>query len=84
MENYLDTIKKKITDKIKVENIEIIDNSKKHKTHKYFNKEKYHIEIIIKSNYLKNLSRIEAHKKIMTILEHDLKSFIHALEIKIN
>jgi BolA protein len=84
MENYLDTIKKKISDQVKVENIEIINNSKKHERHKFFNKEKYHIELIIKSNYLKNLSRIEAHKKIMSILDYDLKSSIHALEIKIN
>jgi len=30
------------------------------------------------------LSKIEAHKKIMNILDEELKSKIHSLEIKIN
>ena len=84
MENYLNEIKKKISGQIKVEDIKVINNSKKHERHKFFQKDKYHLELIIKSAYLKSLPRVEAHKKIMVILDQDLKNLIHALEIKIN
>ena len=35
MKNYFEEIKKKLSKKIKLENLEIIDNSHKHKTHKF-------------------------------------------------
>jgi len=35
------------------------------------------------SDELKGLERIEAHKKIMSLLSNELKNKIHALEIKI-
>ena len=38
----------------------------------------------IDSKYLKSLNKIQAHKKVMKILEKELKNKIHALEIKIN
>ena len=40
MENYLKTIKKKLTDKVVLEKLEIINNSNKHKGHKFFSKAK--------------------------------------------
>ena len=45
MENYLKIIKKKLEEEISFENIEIIDNSNKHKTHKFFSKDKYHLHL---------------------------------------
>ena len=42
-----------------------------------------HLTIIITSEELKLLDKIEAHKKIMKVLSDDLKTRIHALEIKI-
>lgn len=83
MENYLNIVKKKITNSIDVEDITIVDNSSKHKTHKFFDKDKYHIQLNIKSSYLCKMSRIEAQKMIMKILSDDLKNKIHALEINI-
>ena len=58
MKDYLKSIEKKLKDSIKVENIEIKDNSSKHKKHKFFNVNKYHIQIKIKSTYLNSLSKI--------------------------
>ena len=49
MKNYLNIIENKLKEKIKIEDIEIIDNSKKHKHHKSFDPEKLHIHIKIKS-----------------------------------
>ena len=83
MKNYLNIIENKLKEKIKIEDIEIIDNSKKHKHHKSFNPEKLHIHIKIKSSYLSSLTRINAQRTVMSILSDDLKNKIHALEISI-
>ena len=83
MKNYFDEIKKKLEDKIKLEKIEIVDNSYKHKNHKFFSPQKYHLQLKIKSVYLNSISRINAQKIIMKVLEQDLKTKIHALEINI-
>ena len=84
MENFLEEIKIKIKKNIELEEIDIVDNSYLHSNHKFFDKNKKHLKIIIKSNFLKNLKKIESHKKIMEILKNDLKEKIHALEIKIS
>tara|TARA_Y100000591_G_C21676976_1_gene615975 strand:- start:490 stop:744 length:255 start_codon:yes stop_codon:yes gene_type:complete len=83
MEIYFDSIKSKLHENLDIEKIEIIDNSYLHKTHKSYSSEKYHLKIIVKSNFLKSISKIMAHKKIMSILREDLKNRIHALEISI-
>ena len=83
MENYLKYIEKKLQDNVKLENIEIIDNSAKHKGHKFFSENKYHLHLKIKSVYLKSINRLKAQKLIMSILKDDLKDKIHALEISI-
>ena len=84
MENYLEEIKIKLKKNIKLEEIDVVDNSHLHSKHKFFDKNKKHLKIIIKSNFLKNLKQIESHKKIMEILKDDLSEKIHALEIKIS
>ena len=83
MKNYFETICAKLSDKIEIEDIKIIDNSFKHKLHKSFSPDKYHIHLKIKSIFLNSLSRISAQKLIMKVLEEDLKTKIHALEISI-
>ena len=72
-----------MNNEIELEDIVIIDNSSKHKGHKFFSPEKYHLHLKIKSLYLSSLSRINAQKIIMKVLENDLKTKIHALEINI-
>ena len=83
MENYLNNIKIRLKKNIALENLEIIDNSHLHKNHKFFSKNKFHLHIKIKSQYLNSLSRIKAQKIIMTILKDDFKSKLHGLEISI-
>ena len=83
MENYFKQIEKKLKEKINFEEIEIIDNSEKHKGHKFFSEEKYHLHLKIKSLYLNSISRLSAQKLIMNILKKDLQTKIHALEISI-
>ena len=83
MKNYFDEIKAKINNKIEVENIEIVDNTQKHKGHKFYSPNKFHLHLKIKSLYLNSLSRVSSQKIIMKILSDDLKTKIHALEISI-
>ena len=83
MKNYFDQICEKLKKKIAIEEIEVVDNSHKHKGHKFFSDEKFHLNLKIKSVYLNNLTRVNAQKEIMNILKDDLKTKIHALEINI-
>ena len=83
MKNYFDEIIKKLNKEIPIENLIIVDNSHKHRKHKYFSPEKFHLQLRIKSLYLNSLSRVSAQKMIMKILKEDLKKKIHALEISI-
>tara|TARA_Y200000002_G_C22449405_1_gene565650 strand:- start:227 stop:481 length:255 start_codon:yes stop_codon:yes gene_type:complete len=83
MKDYLKEIEKKLKNKIDFQNLEIIDNSHKHKGHKFFSEEKYHLHLKMRSLYLKSISRLSAQKLIMNILKEDLKTKIHALEISI-
>ena len=84
MENYFKYIKKKLQKKIKCESLEIIDNSARHRGHKFFSENKYHLHLKIKSLYLKSISRLHAQKLVMDTLKDDLKDKIHALEISID
>ena len=84
MKSFIELVEKKIKNNLQIDKIEIIDNTYKHSKHKFYNKDKLHLQIAIKSNFLKTLSKIEAHKKIMNILDEELKNKIHSLEIKIN
>ena len=83
MENYFKDIEKKLKEKINFEKLEVIDNSHKHKRHKFFSEEKYHLHLKIKSLYLRSISRLSAQKLVMNILKEDLETKIHALEISI-
>ena len=83
MENYFKKKKKKIEKKIVFEKLEIANNSDKHKGHKFYSKDKYHLHLKIESLYLKSISRLNAQRLIMSILKDDLKTRIHALEISI-
>jgi stress-induced morphogen len=83
MKNYFEDICEKLKNKINIEDIKIVDNSSKHKGHKFFSPEKFHLHIKIKSIYLNSLSRVNAQKIVMKILKDDLKTKIHALEISI-
>ena len=83
MENYFKEIEKKLKKEIKFEKLEIINNSHKHKGHKFFSEDKYHLHLKIESVFLRSITRLSAQKLIMNVLKDDLKQKIHALEISI-
>ena len=83
MNLYINQIEEKIKNKIKLEEIKIIDNTESHRTHKSFQEGKLHLILEIKSNYLKKLKRIEAEKILMEIIKDEFQKNIHALEIRL-
>ena len=83
MITIFDKIKKKINDEINPQNVILIDKSNLHKKHKSFDLNKFHLKIIIESTILKKMNKIDAHKKVFSILKEEMKNKIHALEIEI-
>ena len=78
------TVKKKITSQITFDNIEIEDKSFLHKNHAGNKEGKFHLKILIKSEELKKLTKIESNKKIYKILDKEMKESIHSLQILIS
>ena len=83
MTTFIDQIKGKIIKELKPEKVLVIDNSNLHTKHKSFDPTKYHIKLIIKSEKLKKMTKINAHKEIFSILDYEIKNNIHAVEIEI-
>ena len=77
-------VKKKIIQQIILEDIKIEDKTFLHKNHKSHEKKKFHIKLIIKSEQLKNQSKIQSAKKIYKILDYEIKKYIHSIQILIN
>ena len=74
-------LKKKLTEKIKINNIQIEDKSFLHEKHQNFDKNKFHIKLTIESSELKKISSIEANRKIYRILKDEMNRSIHSLQI---
>ena len=51
MKNYFKEIERKLKENIKIEKIEIVDNSSKHSKHKFFSSEKYHLKLTKKVKF---------------------------------
>ena len=77
-------VKKKLEDNIIIEKIKIEDKSFLHKNHKGNQEGKYHLKLIIVSEELKKMNKIESNKKIYKILDQELKEFIHSIQILIS
>jgi BolA protein len=77
-------VKKKLIDEIVIEKINVEDKSFLHKNHSGHQEGKFHLKIIIESKELKNYNKIESNKKIYKILDQEIKSNIHSLQILIN
>ena len=76
-------VKNKLEQNITCEKIEIQDKTFLHKNHKTHDKKKFHLKLIIASNYLKKKNKIESTKEIYKILENELKNYIHSIQISI-
>tara|TARA_B110000027_G_C15857113_1_gene185274 strand:- start:274 stop:534 length:261 start_codon:yes stop_codon:yes gene_type:complete len=76
-------VKKKLSDQIDIESIKVEDKSFLHKNHSGNQEGKFHLKIILSSNELKSMSRIESNKKIYKILDKELEETIHSIQILI-
>ena len=65
-------------------NISVINNSSLHKGHNNFDgKGETHILIQLNKSPKLNLSRLEIHKKINSLLKKEFENGLHSLEIRI-
>ena len=77
-------VKKKLTDQIDIERIEIEDKSFLHKNHTGNQEDKFHLKIILTSKELNIMKSIDSNKKIYKILDKELKENIHSIQILIS
>ena len=76
-------VKKRLFDNVQIENLVIEDKSFLHKKHNTNNPNKFHIKLKIKSETLRNMSRIESNKIIFKLIDEEMKNYIHSLQILI-
>ena len=80
----IELVKEKITKEITIQKINIEDKSFLHKDHINNSPNKFHIKITIMSDELKSKKKIDSTKRIYKILENELKSYIHSIQLSIN
>ena len=76
-------VKKKIKNEITLQDIIVEDKSFLHVDHQGNDKKKFHLKILIRSEELSKISRIQSNKKIYKILNKELKNNIHSIQILI-
>ena len=77
-------VKNKLESHISIQDIKIEDKSFLHKNHKGNQEGKFHIKLIIKSDELIKLNKIDSTKKIYMLLDVELKEYIHSIQILIS
>ena len=77
-------VKSKIKKNISLEYVNIEDKTFLHKGHKTHQDGKFHLKLSIKSPELEKINKIELTKKIYSILDEELKKYIHSIQILIN
>ena len=77
-------VKNKLETKIVIQDLKIEDKSFLHKNHKGHQEGKYHLKLIINSNELATLSKIASTKRVYSILNIELRIYIHSIQILIN
>ena len=77
-------IKKKLSDQINIQDLLIEDKSFLHTNHKGNQKDRFHLKLIITSDELSKLNKIDSNKKIYKILDQEMKNYIHSIQILIS
>ena len=77
-------VKKKLKKNVTLEQIDVEDKTFLHKSHKSHDLEKFHLKLIIKSSELKKMKKIESTRKIYSVLNIELKKYIHSIQILIH
>ena len=77
-------VKNKLETKIIIQDLKIEDKSFLHKNHKGHEEGRFHLKLTIKSNELSKFNKIDATKKIYSILDSELKDQIHSIQVLLN
>ena len=77
-------VKNKIEKNTSLEYVNIEDKTFLHKKHKTHQDGKFHLKLNIKSSESEKINKIELTKKIYSILDEELKKYIHSIQILIN
>ena len=86
MKQRYSSIKKKITEQLNPEVLEIRDDSSMHKNHGNIKEEdtETHFYIKIKSSAFNNKNKLSMHKIVYDILKEEFKKGLHALELNLS
>ena len=76
-------VERKIKKNILLESIKIEYKTFLHKRHKSYQDGKFHLKLNIKSLELKKMNKIQSTRKIYSILNEELKKYIHSIQILI-
>jgi len=76
-------VTEKINKNILLKSINIEDKTFLHKGHKTNQDGKFHLKLTIMSQELKKMNKIQSTKKIYSILDEELKKYIHSIQILI-
>ena len=77
-------VKNKIEKNISLEYVNIEDKTFLHKRHKTHQDGKFHLKLSIKSSESEKINKIKLTKKIYSILDKELKEYIHSIQILIS
>lgn len=77
------TIEKKLKKEFQPQFLEVINKSHLHRGHLENETGETHFEVLIGAEELKKIGRIQAHRKINSLLKEEFENGLHALEIKI-
>ena len=77
-------VKNKIEKNISLEYVNIEYKTFLHKSHKTHQDGKFHLKLNIKTLKSEIINKIELTKKIYSILDEELKKYIHSIQILIN
>ena len=77
-------VKNKIEKNISLDYLNVEDKTFLHKKHKTHQDGKFHLKLTIKSSNLEKINKIDLTKKIYSILDEELKKYIHSIQILIN
>ena len=77
-------VKHKLKTEIVIQALKIEDKSFLHKNHKGHQEGKFHLKLTIKSEELAKLSKIASTKRVYSILDSELKDYVHSIQILFN
>ncbi len=81
LNNLIKNIKTKLLESSFVEKVIIEDKTYLHIKHLSHDKNKFHLKLTISSKELKKMSKLDATKKINSILKDEIKNYIHSIQI---